>query len=130
RRLHVLGVRGEKLFRTAADRLCSGEKGLILGRGIRARDLARGGSGAPADFEHVGLDVQRSVHEEILPPGEGRCRPKVIFVLLWHFQASSSNYLFNAKSRRATALMCNRQGRMSSRIGFRTGAPISIAASG
>src|SRR5439155_17980515 len=38
-----------------------------------ARHLARRGASAPADFEHVGLDVRGGVHGEILPPGEGRC---------------------------------------------------------
>src|SRR5205814_8056661 len=60
--LHVLGVRCEKLLRIAPNGLGGGEKRAVLGRRVRARDLARRDTSAPSDFEHVGLDVRGGVH--------------------------------------------------------------------
>src|SRR6266699_2676035 len=69
RPLRVIGVRGEKLAALAADRLRHSGEGAVLGTRVGAGELARCDSCPAADLEHVGLDVQRSVHERILPPG-------------------------------------------------------------
>ena len=69
RPLRVIGVRGEKLLRVAPHRFGGGDERAVLGRGVGAGELARCGPRPAADLEHVGLDVQRSVHERILPPG-------------------------------------------------------------
>ncbi len=67
---HVVRVRGNEPLRVAHDRGGGGEQRAVLGCRVGTRDLARRRARAPADREHVGLDVRRSVHGEILPPGE------------------------------------------------------------
>src|SRR6266699_1033529 len=68
----------EKLLRVALHGSRCGEKRAVLGCRSRTRDLARGGAGAPADFEHVGLDVRGGVH----PGNFTLCKRKASFPLL------------------------------------------------
>src|SRR5438132_1188506 len=75
RGLDVLDVRGEKLFRVAPHGFGGGEKRAVLGVGPGARNLARGGARPAAHLEHVGLDVQRSVHRGNFTLGGQKASP-------------------------------------------------------
>jgi hypothetical protein len=62
RGLHILGVRREQLRGVTSHRCRHGEEGAVFRLRVGAGELARGGAGAPAELEHVGLDVRRGVH--------------------------------------------------------------------